>query len=452
MKLSLISFRLALLLSALFFGGCIKDDRPVFEVPPDLRQADTRLVDSFSTYLETFRFDSLQSSGREFLFVGKYPSGAVLGGFRTEGYFQFLPESYPQVCPEPDSILDEYTKATLSLYLDETYGTTGTDQYALYPLTTVMRGDKSYYTFEPPPGIANEPQFTTIGASRTEKFIKIDANQLGRDIISRWKQWRSFTDDQQFLTAWKGFAIRSLGVAEQISRFDLDYADQTPSTFLEISYRVKKGANDPPEEKKLRFRTNTSTLHFYRVIPEFGGSAFEGLGFGQGLPITQTSGKTAIQGLSGLATRVHLPGVLSWKNSLNQKVKVFKAELEITPDDPGSQAPPTLLQINCRQDYARHQDADKSTVVFNEEAIFSLLAQGFLSREAAKNQATARVFSYNSTSNVYRCNITGHIQAILDGERTSPFLNISSAQWATTANRLLMSSGSVKLKIYYYPI
>jgi hypothetical protein len=153
-----------------------------------------------------------------------------------------------------------------------------------------------------------------------------------------------------------------------------------------------------------------------------------------------------------LATKVGIPGLLSWKAKQTKKIKVFKAELEVKPDDGGSLPVPEFLKISSRKDYYNPNERDFSTVVFNDEEIFSLLQQGISSREAAKTQSIAQVFSYTTTSNVYKCNITTYIQDVMDGKSTSPFFNLYSAQWGTTVNRMLLSKGSVKLKIYYYPI
>jgi len=448
--------RLALFASALFFVGCIKESGTAYEAPADLSIATTSLVDSFTPYLETYRYDSLVSSGREYLLVGSYDRKDVLADLKAEGYFQFLPESYP--LKYPDSLLEDYTKAAINLQYDNVYGEFGTDQFAFHKLITTPRGDKTFYSNE----LGNyeaTPMFTTAGATRGEKLITIDANELGREIIRKWREVGSFTDDQQFLDIFKGFALKSMNIKRQITRFDLKYDPTStdvsvPPSFLQISYWVM--VQGQPEQKKILFRTNSSTIQHYHIKPSFEGTLLAGLQEStgnnkKGISIDLTN-KVATQGLSGLVVKVKYPGLSEWKKKQVKRIKVFKAELEITPDDAGSQAIPEYLSISNRDDYFQPNEEDKSTVVYNDESILGYLNEPGYTRETAKDQSSTRFFKVNSTSNVYKCNITGHVQDIMDGISNSSSLNIYNAEWPTKANRLILSKGSVKLKIYYFPI
>ncbi len=443
-----LQFWLALIVSAVFFGACIRDENPYFESPSDLKLADTRYVDTFSTQLETYRFDSLSSSGRQYLLAGNYNGGQFSPSIFAAGYFQLLPETYPQTCP--DSILDEFTKATLTLKIDDSYGQSGTDQFSLHALTSGLPGDRTLFADSPTPSFQSSPLLTTQGGVRTDNLLKVDANELGRKILATWKQANTFSNDQQFLGYWPGFSLRSLDSIKAITRFDLNYSATTPSTMLEISFRVVD--NGQVEERKLRFRTNTSTAHFYEVKTDLSNTPYAGLTFNTGLKQDLSNPKAMVQGLAGLAVKVKLPGLLPWKSSLNQRVKIFKAELVIQPDDPGSQSPPPYLSLSCRTDYQNYRFDDFNTLIFNEENVLSLLASGYSTRAAAQAQSASRLFSYQSTSNVYTCNITSHIQAIVDGTRNSDHINVSSSGWLIAANRMPLSLGAVKLKIYYYPI
>lgn len=443
-----LPFWLTLLVSAVFFGGCIRDESPYFESPSDLKLADTRLVDTFSTYLETYRFDSLASSGRQYLLTGNYDGKQFSPSLFAAGYFQLLPETYPQTCP--DSILDDFTKATLTLKVDDSYGESGLDQFSLHALTSGLPGDRTWFADFPAPTFQASPIVKTQGGAFADDLLKVDANELGKKILESWKAAKTFSNDQQFLTYWPGFSLRSLDSIKAITRFDLNYSSTTPSTMLEISYRVVD--NGQVEERKLRFRTNTSTSHFYEVGADLSNTPYAGLSYNSGLPLEQTNQKAMVQGLSGLAVKAKIPGLLNWKKTLTQRVKIFKAELIIQPDDPGSQAPPPYLSLSCRQDYQNYRFDDYSTVIFNEESVLGLISSGFRSRAAAQRQASSRLFAYVSTSNEYKCNITSHIQAIVDGERSSDHINISSSGWLIAANRMPLSRGSIKLKIYYYPI
>ena len=442
-----IIFWLALSVSALFFGGCIKDEGIAFDSPSDLQTARTDYVDTFSVSMETFRMDSLMSNAREFVLAGTYEDG-ILGKVSAEGYFQFLPESYPQVCP--DSILDEYTRATLILNNGTAYGKFGLDQFGLYRLSQNLDGDRSHYSGESPPLYESQPYLSTLNASRTDKNIRVDAGKLGKEIISFWKEKKTLTDDQQFLERFKGFAIKSLDSVPQVTRFDLQYRNDAAPAFLQVYYRVKRG-NEIPEEKVLRFRTDRSTVHYYSILPDYNGKPWAGISSGGSVTAAEANGNAVVQEGGGLCTKLRIPGIISWKNSLNRKVKIFKAELEIKPNEPSSLAPPDFLRISSREDFQNPDEGNLAQSVLNESQVLSLLQQGYPSREVAGKALASRLFAYDQSRNSYRCNITGHIQDILDGKQNSESLNLYGSQWTISVNRMVLNPGSVKLRLYYFP-
>lgn len=440
-------FRLMLYVSALFFGGCIKDEGFAFESPSDLKTAQTEYIDTFSVAMETFRMDSLLTNAREFVLAGTYEDG-ILGKISAEGYFQFLPESYPQVCP--DSILDEYTRATIILNNGQPYGKFGIDQFGLYRLTSNLDGDRSHYSGEAAPQYDAQPYLSTLNATRTDKNIRVDAGLLGKEIIRFWKENKTLTDDQQFLERFKGFAIRSLDSVRQVTRFDLQYRDDAAPAFLQVFYRVKRGS-EIPEEKVLRFRTDRSTVHYYSIIPDYSGTPWAGIPANGSLPASQTNGLAVVQEGGGLCTRLRFPGLQTWKTSLNRKVKVFKAELEIKPREPSSLAPPDFLRITSREDYQNPQEGNLAQSVLNETQVLTLLQQGYPSRETAGQALASRLFAYDAAKNSYRCNITGHIQDVIDGKISGTSLNLYGSQWTISVNRMVLDAGSVKLRIFYFP-
>ena len=433
--------------SALFFQSCLKDDGSFFRTPDSLSGAGTEYIDTFTVSMETFRMDSLLSSGREFLLAGSYEDG-VLGKISAESYFQFLPVSYPLVCP--DSILDEYTRATLILNNSKPYGKFGNDQFALYRLTENLNGDRSHYSGETPPACEAQPFLTTLYATRTEKNIRIDASQLGREIIDYWKEKKTFTDDQQFLARWKGFALKSLDSVAQVTRFDLQYRDDQAPAFLQVYYRVKRGS-EQPEERILRFRTDRNSVQHYNIRSDYSGTPWAALSSGSGLPAAQTNGQAAVQEGGGLSVKLRIPGLKQWKDTRNQKIKVFKAELEIKPKDPSSLPPPDFLRMSSRNDYENPDETDLSQVVLNDSQVLLLLQQGYPTRVAAAGSLLSRIFPYDAAANAYRCNITTHIQNWLDGKAGSDCLNLYGSQWPISVNRMLLPAGSIRLRLYYFP-
>ena len=391
--------------------------------------------------------DSLMSSGREFLLAGRYED-PVLGKVEAESYFQFLPEAYPQVCP--DSILEEYTRATLILNVGKPYGKFGSDQFGLYKLTENLNGDRSHYSGEPAPASESQPYLSSLFSTRTDKTIRIDAGKLGREIISYWKEKKSFTDDQQFLEHWKGFALKSLDSVQQVTRFDLQYRDEAAPAFLMVYYRVKRG-NEIPEEKVLRFRTDRNTVQYYSIRADYTGKPWSAISEGNSISSEQSGQVAAVQEGGALCTKLRIPGLLTWKRSLNRKIKVFRAELEIKPQDPVSLPPPDFLRISSRADFQNPDENDLSQNVLNDTQVLSLLMQGYPNRLQAANAIQSRLFPYDAAKNVYRCNITTHIQEWLDGDVTSECLNLYGSQWTISVNRMLLPVGSVRLRVNYFP-
>jgi hypothetical protein len=92
-----------------------------------------------------------------------------------------------------------------------------------------------------------------------------------------------------------------------------------------------------------------------------------------------------------------------------------------------------------------------SDIIYNDARVISLLQAGSTEAQALA-QISTQVFEYSETENVYRCNISRHIQNFMEGKVTSDHINLYSAEWVSTVNRMLLSNGSVKLKLYYYPI
>ena len=441
------------LVSTLFFAGCIKPNNEAFEAPPDLSETTTEFIEILPETQETYLIDSLNTTGRQILLVGKYDDGAV-GSVSCNGYFQFLPEGYPQTYPanlDPDSISS--IKATLSLRYTYEYGgeiNGPPDQFGLYRLTQSLDGDKSYYSNSTPPAHEPEPFFKTETGKRTKRMIELNADSFGKEIFKFWKDQGVLKNDKQFLETFKGFALKSLKNAK-ITRFDLRDSSGFPPSFLVISYYVKE--DNVPVKKVLKFRTNSSTVQFYTISPDYTGIDWSKIISKKGLPASESGGKTAVQAGTGLTTKIEIPGIAEWKNKQVKKIKIFKAILEIKPENLVSTfRPPDFLKINMQKEYYNPDESDLDKIVFNDEIIFSILQSTNNTYQTAKRLQAAQVFEFNSSKSVYSCNITRHIQAIVDGSVTSTHFNLYSAEWGSTVNRVLIPKGNVKLKIFYFPL
>ena len=452
-----IMWLVTFLIPALFFAGCISPNNKAFEAPPDLTEANTEFVDTFSTYLETYRFDSLNSTGRQILLAGKY-NDASIGEIECNSYFQLLPESYP--LKYPDSLVGNFESATLTLRYDYTYYRNDEDTFGLYKITENLNGDKSYYSNSAPaPFNNNEPPYlSTENARREGRFIFIDAQKLGQEIFDKWKIDQTFSNDRQFLDNYlRGFVFKSLKPNSGLTRFDLKDSSGFPPATLVISYRnTEDGVS---VRKELKFRTS-SAVQYYTINQTYSGP-WANLQAKTGLSANETNGSSLVQAGGGLATKVTIPGIFSWKANQTKKIKIFKAELEITPNlglGETTLDPPDFLRINMRPDHNIPNEADLSSVIFNDARIFSLLQQNVPSVAAAKTVQSTQIFQYESDGKVYRCNITRHLQDIIEGVSNSSSFNLYSAEWGNTFNRMFLRQGnnqlkgSVRLKIFYFPI
>lgn len=426
---------------ALFFTGCIKPNGEAFEAPPDLTQTKTEYLDTFSVSRETYRFDTLNTTSRQVIMAGRYNDG-ILGPIEAEGFFQFLPESYP--IGAPSQLLEEYTTATLTLRNNYQYGKFGAiNNFSLYPLTDGISGDKSYFINSPSTSHSQIPYLTSNQSSNKNTLLTFDANVLGKEILAKLKSTDSIRNDAQFLSFWKGFALKPNPENQQLVRFGLK-----DSVILEVFYRVlEEGVR---VQKSFKFKANSKSAHYFIAKPDFTNLPWINIQPKKGLPAVESNGRSAVQGLSGLTTKLKIPGLKSWKESQSQKIKVFKAELEIKPDAPGSLAPPTFIRLNSQNDYYMPKETG-SDIIYNDARVISLLQAGSTEAQALA-QISTQVFEYSETENVYRCNISRHIQNFMEGKVTSDHINLYSAEWVSTVNRMLLSNGSVKLKLYYYPI
>ncbi len=437
---------------ALFLASCIRPNNEAFEAPPDLSQAQTEFLDTFSVEMETYRLDSINTSGREYLMAGKYDDG-VLGPISAESYFQFLPPSYP--IGYPSDIIETSIEGTISLRFDYTYGLVpdSLDRYSLHWLTENLSGDKTYYSDSRPPAYNPQPFVVTDSAKRDRRILALNANNLAREIMTKWKTWGSFQNDAQFLNEYKGIALKSKNTVNYVARFDLRDSAGFPPGFFQI--RFKRLVDGAERQENLIFRTNPSSVQYYQIKPDYAGKDWANIPLNGGLNITNTSSQYAvIQAGSSLAIKLKIPGLLSWAKSQQKDLKIFKAVLEISPEDAGpiNLLPlPTNIRISNREDYQNPQNGFLSQVIFNDDRIFSL-QQAQLTLNQAFLQPSAQLFPYNTTTKKYTCTITRHVQEIVDGSRTSTSFNLFASELVNTVNRMLLRRGNVKLKVFYYPI
>lgn len=438
---------------ALFFSACISSNREAFEAPPDLTQTKTDLIDTFSISMKTYRFDSINTAGKEYLFAGSYQD-LFLGKISAESYFQVLPASYPLVFP--DSIIENTETATFSFRYDYTIGLIPDtlEKFALHRLTQSLSGEKSYFSNSDATPYEPDTFATTLKAKVDKRILSISSPKMASALMAQWKAWGSFTSDAQFLGAFKGFAFKAIDPKPYyICRFDLRDSAGFPPANLQLSF--KRVVDGVEKTETISFRTNASTAQYFRVKTDFSGKPWENIPDNTGLSTSQTSGYAIVQAGVGFALKIEIPGVYSWAKSQTKKIKVFKAELVIEPEKPanirGGINPPNLIRLSNRVDFQMPEDRFRNQVIYNDNQIFAFLQVNRSLAEAFAS-SSSQYFEYNSTVNSYKCNITRHVQAMVDGIETSSSINVFPVEFLNSFNTMLIKPQNVKLKVFYYPL
>jgi hypothetical protein len=140
------------------------------------------------------------------------------------------------------------------------------------------------------------------------------------------------------------------------------------------------------------------------------------------------------------------PGLSGLSGRLPTNLRLFRAELILTPESPGSLSPPEQLRISSNPGYRLPDEANTEEVVFNDQIILQALRSG-LSRDSARLLGGTRFFDYSESSGRYTCDITTHIRNILSGLTRSTELNLYSP--TLNPSRLILKPGSVKLKLIF---
>lgn len=441
--MGLKSLWLTLLVSALFLG-CIKSKQEAFPAPPDLSTTRTEFLDTFTVHLSTYRFDSLNTTSRLRLFAGKY-TDPVLGTVETKGFFQMLPVSYNVKYPDNFIRIDS---ARIFLRYDHQYGKPGVEDFKLFRLTQNLDGDKSYYQFSPEPTYASDSILSTTNQSKKFRFININALPLAEQIVAKWKELGSFSNDKQFLDFLPGLAIVSKYKIDQITGFNLQDSAGFPPTFMRIYYKYKDG--DDSLRSQFDLNVDSRSVQFFTAKPNYSGTQWANIPVKEGLPSAQSNSISVMQGVTALATRMSIPGLQSWQKGQDKKLKIFKAELEVTPEYSGIYDLPPFIRICRNEDYFMINES-AANIVYNDESIFKLLQANYTTA-SAKNQTVSQVFAYNSSTNKFKCNITSYIQSVIDGSNTSTTFNVYPLFWNSALNRMVITQGNVKLKVFYYPL
>ena len=435
---------LAILLPALFFGGCIKPQTEAFPAPPDLVATDTR-YEEFAVDLETYRVDTINSTSRDFMFAGSY-TDAMLGKLNAESYFQVLPTEYKSC---PDTLLG-IDSAKIIFRVAEEYGGSGKDAFGLHKLQAQLTGDASYYTISPSIPYSTDAYLTTTNAVRKGSFITLDATKFATEIFDAWKVDKNFSNDKNFLTKWPGFALRSTGQVPVISRISVADSAGYPSVFMQIYYRyISKG---DVLNSTFNLKVNGSTVRYYKISVDPATTVFSQAKSGSGISAALTNGKSAVQGLTSLVTKITLPGLPGWKAAQTERIRIFKAELEIVPDDyPTTLVPPVYIRLSHNTDYYGISESN-SNVVFNDPVVQSYVQRGQYTTAGAKSLILSQLFPFNSTTKKYKCNITSYVQDFLDGDISSNTINVYSESLGSSPARMLLAPGNVKLRVFYYPL
>ncbi|SHE45124.1 protein of unknown function [Mariniphaga anaerophila] len=325
MKLKTIFYgALVLLLSACGFENDLED----ISMGKDFisSQVWLSLVDSFSVSMSTIALDSIQTSGQNVAWVGKY-SDEELGVVEASSYFELeMPSGYDV---DDD---DRFDSLSLVLYYNGKYygDTLSPQEIAIYRLAEepdpTDNDDKVFYNtssvkYENTP--LGSLRFVPRPKGRDSIEIRL-SDALGKDILKKMKnQDDTLTNSERFKEYFPGIAMVSGAENSAVVGFQVD------STLRVKLYTTRLGLENEDVENVI-LSTNYD-YQFNRFSADRKGTPLEGIEPLEKFLSSKSDNKTFIQSGLGIFTRVDFPSLqVLLETDLNYDL--YKVELVLFPE------------------------------------------------------------------------------------------------------------------------
>lgn len=346
---------------------------------------------------------------------------------------------------EDDAVIDSFN---LYLYYKYIYGDTLTKQHLkVYELENPLDVDAKYYNdqdlsayaknkvladfeFIPERDMVLDTIYKTYDTLYQLLKIPMDMSLAEKLLAADSATMR---DNDLLVNYFKGLYIDVDDVASSGSILSLELVgnSEISGSALVMFYRQTNPDDGTPDTTNAAFMTSKFSARINSFDHDYSATSFANNINNE----QQQPGKLYLQSTGGLQSKLYIPGLDSWKDSVN--VAVNKAELVFTIDslasDPTKNAPPKQLLLTLI-------DSTGKEYLPYDYSFNSTYYGGVL----------------DTTDYTYRFNIAQHLQAVVDGKLKNNGFYLSVGNKSSEYSRVILEGGGeskgIKLNIAYSKI
>ncbi|MFP5438630.1 MAG: DUF4270 family protein [Bacteroidia bacterium] len=281
-------------------------------------------IDTFTTRMSTFKYDSIASTGDSRLLVGRY-TDPVFGEVRSTAYAQFVPTSYS---PDNTAVFDSIV---LNLQYDGYYygDTLQTKTISVQQLSKELRYKSSQDDFYNTSAIAASSE--VLGTKTFRPYISKDSvtvrlnDAFGEDLFTKIRRG-VINDVDQLTDYFKGLKI-SAGDAEDASVIGFNVT----KCYMRFYYSFPGDqAYDNDNHYDFNYYTTTINKFFNHVEGNRTGTAIAGLsGRKTELVSSAVNNFAYVQAGTGITTKIRFPSIRNIALVNDNKGEVFSAKLKM---------------------------------------------------------------------------------------------------------------------------
>lgn len=433
--------------AVLFVAGCRKGDQ--IGLPKEESPISIEMTDTVTVIASTFLLDSLPTSNTGSILLGQVDD-PDFGKTRLSSYFQVgIPVLNNGTIPD-DAVFD-----SLSLvlkYNKYVYGDTNAMQrFSVHQLTKRIKLIKVEQAVEPeerPIFVKEEALYSTskfaydpvpLGEiSALPKPFSGDSlsiplkNSLGQELLKMLADKDArLSNNEDFLNYFKGLALTTGANGKSIVGFDAENAKI-------VLYYNYKGSDGFPKKGTVQLSLNDKQYQFNHVDADRNKTRLAALNYNsRELSAATTDKELFVQGLTGIVTKISLPGLTTFLQQPG--IGVNTAELIIETESSSYAVFKAPQELNL---FISNASNTPTQVVTNADGKSIQMAK-FQPGNDAGSKAK------------YIFQLGGYIDAVKKGKHknTSLMLSLPFDPLTKTVNRLRIANGdavrSVKVKIFY---
>lgn len=370
--------------------------------------------DTFSVERSTVLLDSVQSNGLSGLLTGRYTDpifgkGQAASFARLELSTAFtVVDKDKKVVPTAQIVYDS-TRLVMSLQRESGFSyfygdTLVPQQLSVHRLTEDI--GTANYDIRNRIGYETQPlaRFTVRPRPRTTTgdtaLIARLPDAIGQDLIK-------LANTAEGSDATKFLALNKKGLAVVTSTDRASLLQLSRFSYIAVYYHVQG------DTTASSYGFFLSGNRFTNLTVDRAGTPLASLRAGQALPSSATNGRTFVQPMTGVTTRLTFPSLLSIEE--NRRVGINRADLVITPTQPDGTFPGGGLPPYIALAEANGFQIARSSP--NRLVQLVPVFPGVAVNTTESSFYSPQVVAYNSRTRDYTINMTGYIQAILAGKR-----------------------------------